>query len=292
MRLDAFTKVKKAMDDMLAELKREQEDEFKHRDWCNKEIDSNEDSMADKKRHKEDVESTNEDLTNFLDKTKSEIETLKSTISELQTEMKRAGEDRAAENKAFQQTVADQRATKQILRKALARLEKFYNPKPKGEAQAAPSLIQKNEPGRASGAPPPQKTYERSGGATGVLGLLQDIIADADRMEQEAVADEQEAQTAYAEFISNTNVSVRGHQKSVVEKSSAKAQAEIDLSESKEDLGATMNDLETLHNYNGELHRSCDFVMKNFDTRQRARQEEMDSIEEAKAILSGANFGS
>jgi len=277
------------MDDMLVQLKKQQEDEFKHRDWCNKEIDTNEDAMADKKRHKEDVEMTIQDLSNFIEKTTNEIDTLKKTISELQTEMKRAGEDRAEQNKAFQQTVADQRATKQILNKALARLEKFYNPE-KGKPVQAPVALLQNKPGQASGAPPPQKTYERSGGATGVLSLLQEIIADADRMEAEAVADEQESQTAYAEFVSNTNVSVHGHQKAIATKSSEKAQAKLDLSENKEDLSGTMTTLEKLHNFNGELHRSCDFVLQHFDTRQKARQEEMDSIEEAKAILSGANF--
>jgi len=45
----------------------------------------------------------------------------------------------------------------------------------------------------------------------------------------------------------------------------------------------------------GELlkahHLDCDFVLKFFDLRQRARAEEMDAIKDAKAILSGANFG-
>jgi hypothetical protein len=34
VRLDAFTKVKKAMDDMIADLIKEKADEIKHRDFC------------------------------------------------------------------------------------------------------------------------------------------------------------------------------------------------------------------------------------------------------------------
>merc|ERR1719390_308741 len=42
VRLDAFTKVKKAIDDMVAELMKQKEDEIKHRDWCIDEMNTNE----------------------------------------------------------------------------------------------------------------------------------------------------------------------------------------------------------------------------------------------------------
>ena len=34
VRLDAFTKVKKAIDDIVAQLLKEKEDEIKHKDFC------------------------------------------------------------------------------------------------------------------------------------------------------------------------------------------------------------------------------------------------------------------
>merc|ERR1719235_519272 len=51
-----------------------------------------------------------------------------------------------------------------------------------------------------------------------------------------------------------------------------------------------MLELEQLSNYNAELHQSCDFVMKNFEIRQTARDEEVEALKQAKAILSGAKF--
>jgi len=52
-----------------------------------------------------------------------------------------------------------------------------------------------------------------------------------------------------------------------------------------------MLETEQLSNYNAELHQSCDFVVKNFELRQTARDEEVEALRQAKAILSGANFG-
>jgi len=43
-------------------------------------------------------------------------------------------------------------------------------------------------------------------------------------------------------------------------------------------------------NYKAELHSSCDFITKNFEIRQTARDEEIEALNQAKAILSGSKF--
>ena len=48
--------------------------------------------------------------------------------------------------------------------------------------------------------------------------------------------------------------------------------------------------LADLSEANGELHASCDFVMKNFEIRQSSRDEEIQALQQATAILSGAKF--
>ena len=67
----------------------------------------------------------------------------------------KANEIRATENKDFQQTITDQRATQAILEKAVARLKEFYDKK------AALVQEQADAPGEALAPPPAQKTYAR-----------------------------------------------------------------------------------------------------------------------------------
>ena len=43
-----------------------------------------------------------------------------------------------------------------------------------------------------------------------------------------------------------------------------------------------------LDRYEMQLHTSCDYVMKNFGIRQNARAEEVEALQQAKQILSGA----
>merc|ERR1719218_334244 len=127
------------------------------------------------------------------------IEALKSEISELQTQLKRAGEDREVQNKEFQTTVADQRATQKLLVQALNVLKGFYAKK----AKAAAFLQQ----GAPAGPPPPPgfESYKKNAAAGGVMGMLQQIINDAKAMEAEAIHAEEDSQKAYEEFVKDTN---------------------------------------------------------------------------------------
>merc|ERR1719324_1943708 len=148
---------------------------------------------------------------------------LKAEIADLQLQLKRAGEDREKQNKEFQMTVADQRATQKLLEQALNVLKGFYAEKAKAAA-----LLQKQEP---VGPPPPPgfKEYKKNAAAGGVMGMIQQIINDAKAMEAEAIASEEDAQKAYEDFVKDTNASIEEKSKDIVNKSDEKAKAESDL---------------------------------------------------------------
>merc|ERR1719405_290798 len=281
VRLDAFEKVKKAIDDMVSQLLKEKEDEIKHKDFCVEEFNTNQLQTEEKEREKSDLIAKIEDLEMTIKTLSADIERLKSEIKESQVQMKRAGEDREKQNKEFQQTVADQRATQKLLNAALEILKGFYEKKEAALLQQEPA-----------GPPPPPgfKEYKKNAAAGGVMGMIQQIINDAKAMEADAIRSEEDAQKAYEDFVKETNASIEAKSKEMVNKTEEKAKAEADLTESNESKENVLLELEQLSNYNAELHQSCDFVMKNFEIRQTARDEEIDALKQAKAILSGAKF--
>jgi len=283
VRLDAFTRVKKAIDDMIAQLLKEKADEIKHKDFCVDEFNTNQLQTEKKEREKSDLIAKIEDLEMTIKALTEAIAKLKDEIAEMQVQMKRAGEDREQENKEFQTTVADQRETQRLLKAALSILQDFYGKK------AALLQGRKQEP---AGPPPPPgfEAYKKNAASGGVMDMIQQIISDAKAMESEAIRSEEDAQKAYEDFVKETNASIEAKSKEIVNKSEQKAKAETDLVETKEAKEAVMLELEQLSNYNAELHQSCDFVMKNFDLRQTARDEEVEALKQAKAILSGAKF--
>merc|ERR1719218_253239 len=143
---------------MIAELLKQKEDEIAQKDFCIEGFNKNEAATTEKTREKTDLTTLIEDLTMQIDELHKAIETLKAEIGEMEVQMKRAGEDREKENKEFQQTVAEQRATQVLLTKALSVLEGFY-----GKSKAA-LLQHKKQP---AGPPPPPgfKEYKKSSAA-------------------------------------------------------------------------------------------------------------------------------
>merc|ERR1719382_1972804 len=282
VKLDAFTRVKKAIDDMIAQHLKDKADEIKHKDFCVDEFNTNQLQTEKKEREKQDLLAKIEDLEMTIKKLTEAIEALKAEIAEMQVQLKRAGENREKENKEFQMTVADQRETQKLLQAALSVLAGFY-----GKKEA--SLMQKQEP---VGPPPPPgfETYKKSAASGGVLAMIQQIISDAKAMEADTIRSEEDAQKAYEDFVKETNASIEAKSKEIVNKSEEKAKAEANLVETKEAKESVLLELEQLSNYNAQLHASCDFVLKNFELRQTARDEEVEALRQAKAILSGAKF--
>jgi len=296
-KLDAFTKVKAAIDGMIKELNAQQADEVKHRDFCIAEFAENDKSKAENEQTKGNLDSQIADLTATIERLSAEIKAHQEEIASTKTEMKRASDNRAASNSKFQETVTDQRATQVVLQRAYDRMKQFYDPEVvvKGYNDPTPAPV----PGQAfvdvpAGEAPPEmpKTFNefnKNKGGNKVLVMLQDIIKESKTLENEAILDEKDEQAAYEGFVKDSNKQIGSLQKSVSDKSGARADAKNDKVQAEKDLDSTMTELESLAKYNGELHKACDFVQKNFDTRQAARAQEVEALRQAKAILSGSS---
>jgi len=281
MELDGFAKVKVMMDKMLAELVQQQKDEYAKWEECKKGIDETEDSIKEGMYTKKDLDEKHKEIVSNIETLEQQIEDLKKDVSEMEVSLKKAGEDRKSENQIFQTSISDQRATVQILEKAMARLKEFYD------------LVQIRAH-RQIPAPPPKPSsagYAKSAGAGGVMTLIQMIIEDARRTEQELSATEQKAQEAYGSFVQAATASIEADRKSIEQKTAEVAQAKGEKSETEGAQLANDQELKTLNDLLKAHHLECDYLLKYFDIRQQARQEEMDSIKDAKAILSGADFG-
>jgi len=284
VKLDAFTKVKAAMDKMLVELAAQQKAEYAKWETCKKDIDTTEDEIWNGKVEKRDLASKHKDVENTLKMLNKDIDDLKAEVAEAEVNLKKAGEQRKADNQLYQTTISDQRAMITILNMALDRLKAFYEPK----AALLQVRLHANPPPKPSG--PEAVGYSKSGTSGGVMQLLSMIVEDARRTEDEMGADENTAQKDYAGFVAVTTESIQADREAIAEKESQAASAEGEKSETEESQLANEASLGKLAGLLQGIHNQCDYVIKYFDIRQKSRAEEMDAIEEAKAILSGANF--
>jgi chaperonin cofactor prefoldin len=274
--LDAFTKVKASIDKMITTLKAQTADEVKKNNWCKSELQANEMTTMKTKDLKADLEAKSGELEATIKTLSEEIEKAHVQISELQVALQRASEDRKEENHDFQKTVADQTATAEILNKALDKMAKFYD-------EAALAQVKKQTP------PVAQMEYSQNKGAGGVMSMIEKLIYDTKDITAKSKKSESESQAAYETLVADTNDSIDGLTKVITSKTKAKAGAKKDLSLTDSDLGDAVRELEDLGKTNADLHSDCDYVLKNFMIRQKARSEEVEALQQAKQILNGAN---
>lgn len=278
--LDAFTRVKKAIDDMIAMLKQQQVDEVKKTDWCKSEFQGNDMATSREQTEQENLEAAIAKLESDIKALETGIADAHGQIAKTQVDLQTASEERKAASMDFQKVVADQTTTVEVLHKALDKLATYYDlVQTKGS-----SWIQRQTP------EVPQMEYTKSKGASGVMEMIEKLINDAKALMADSKHSENEAQAAYEQLIADTNASVEALQKEILAKMQAKAGADRDRRTAQSDLSDTMKELDGLAKYNAELHAECDYVLKNLDVRQGGRGQEIEALQQAKQILSGASL--
>jgi len=275
-KLDSFTEVQEKIDTMVAALKKEQANEVKKKDYCIEELNKNKMASDGKKRKGEGLDAAVEELKQKLKAIEVESKELEAEVEELKKQQKLAAQNREKENAEFQKVVQEQRQTQVLLKKAMQVLAGFYN-------KPLESFLQEDPK-----EPETFGSYKKAGAGNGVMMMLQHLIADAKEMEMESSAAEGEAQKDYEIFGKETIASLSTKNKALEDKAATKAKIEEKFVMTRQSKKGVEKEVDTLAETEVQLHETCDFTLQNFDARQKARSEEVESLFDAKAFLKGA----
>lgn len=280
--------VLKAVDDMISELKKQKKGESEKKTFCKDQLTKNEVQQDKQDRKKEDVTILLETLTQKIKKTKAEKAELESEIENMNKEMAKAAQDREAQNKAFQLSVNDQRETQKLLKAALKVLSEFYS---KSFVQLSEEKqtdeVEDGAVDDSFGAPQGFSDYKKNSASKGVLAMLEHILEQAQAAEKQAVKDENAAQSDYETLAKETTASVATKKKEVDSVEAAITKAEGERADAKTDGENILAAMKALTSAAGTLHSNCDFLVKNFQTRQTAMDDEIGGLIEAKAVMQG-----
>jgi len=320
-----FSSVLKMIDDMVVLLKKEGEDDEKHKNFCDTEFDS---SSDEKKATEEKLES----LASAISEMKDEIASLSDSIAKTNDEVRsldksvaEATQQRKDEHADFTSMIQLNEAAIQLIFKATNRLQKFYNPgmyvAPKQREATAEERAVMAAGGEVDLSAPPQmiagttqmafvqvhqqidsavepssapETYgehkTKSGKSNGVIGMMKMLTRDLEKEIQQAEHDEKTANRDYEELVADAQETRAQNVKSISDKESTKAEVEGKLQESKTSNVVTNDAYDQIKNYIADLHNSCDFIVAQFEVRKEARSNEVESLKNAKAVLSGASY--
>merc|ERR1719210_1224819 len=106
----------------------------------------------------------------------------------------------------------------------------------------------------------------------------------------EAETDEKDAQADYEQMMKDSKAKRTTDSKALASKSSAKADAETQLQAHSEQHAEGSQELMATMKYISSVHAECDWLLQYFEVRKEARAGEVESLKQAKAVLSGADF--
>jgi len=313
-----FEKIIKLIDELVVTLQKEQKEDDAKKDYCETEIDKTEDTKKVLENKVSDLETAIDDASENINNLKAEIEALDDGIRALDKEVEEATENRKEEHDDFTATYAGNAAAVDLLGFAKNRLNKFYNPSqykapPKRElseedqitVNMGGTLAPTEAPGGIAGtgigfvqngaAPPPPPAanlaYKAKGEeSTGVITMIDTLINDVEKENQEMKLEEADAQDDYEKFMGDAKNKRADDSKSMNDAEGALADTNEQMVTDKGTLGETQNTLMETEKYLGELHAECDWLLKYFDMRKEARTGEIDAMGKAKDVLNGADY--
>merc|ERR1719282_599162 len=141
---------------------------------------------------------------------------------------------------------------------------------------------------------PPPATWDayasKSQESGGVIAMINLLIKDLDKEITEAETDEKNAQSQYVTMMQESAAKRSSDSKSLSHKVSTLADTEGELESLKESKKSAGSEMMALTKYIASLHTECDWLLQYHDVRKEARDGEIDSLQKAKAVLSGADF--
>jgi len=320
-----FDKVIAMIDKMVAVLKEEQKDDDHKQEYCGIQLDQTDDKKKVMTRAIEDAENSIASASEAIATLKDDIKALEVGIKALDKSVAEATDQRKAENVEFKDLMAENGAAKELLAFAKNRLNKFYNPKlynapPKRElsendriavnmgVEAPPTEapggiagtgisafveVSEHKQHQVSSSPPPEtwgaystKSQENSG----VIAMIDLLIRDLSKDMTEAETEEKNAQADYVTMMSESSAKRKTDSTALSGKASTLADTESELVSLNGSKKAAGNELMALTKYIASLHSECDWLLQYHEVRKEARSGEIDSLNNAKAVLSGADF--
>lgn len=262
----SFAKVVGMVDNMIALLGKEQTDDDFKKSYCAAQFDSLDDNKKALERSVSDLGTAIAELKGGVSSLTEEIAVLDAGIVALDKSVSQATQQRKDEHNDFNQLVAEDTAAKELLKFAINRLNKFYSPKlytpPAQRELSKEGRIYENLggdiPQAAAGGiadtgitvfeqkvapPPPPETWGAYGKkgqeSTGVIQMINLLVADLDKELTEATTGEKDAQAAYEELMADSAAKRTSDSKLLSDKIASKTDAEARLLANTEEKGTT-----------------------------------------------------
>jgi len=281
---DPFVKVKKMIKDLIVRLMEEGTAETEHKGWCDTELGTNKLTRDRKTAEVNKLTTEIEEMNALIAQLAQSIEELTAAIKELDAAMAKATAERLESKALNEQTIADAKDAQIGVQQAIAILKDYY-----AKSAQATALAQQTP---AEDAPEtfdkPYRGMLPEGGS--VIDFLEVILTDFARLEAETTSAEEQEVAEYKKFMfeSEKDRALKDNEKG--HKEEKKSDTETRLGNAEAELKMTQEQLDAAIAYYEKLKPTCVDTGISYEERVRRREEEIQSLEEALAILTGQDI--
>jgi len=294
-----FTEVVTAIDNMLTVLRNEEASDITAKETCESDRAHDTREAITKSRAMDELSDTITTLTAKVAELEAEVKEKEAQVTAINNELIAAADQRAKENKAYLAAKQDDEDAAGLVRQAKSVLQTFYRDNGlmlvQGSHKSGTGAHQPFTSVAGEAPPPPPKTWEAPYGgkteeSTGILAILEMIHDDINADITKATTEEGEAVALYTRTKTNLETERGELTTSIGTLNGQIGAANGDIQTADQDRYTKKGELKAIMDRIAGAAPNCDFVTINFHVRSQNRKIEIDGLEKAKAILSGASF--
>jgi hypothetical protein len=292
-----FAQIKNMIEKMVFRLMREQKDEDDHKNWCDKELTTTNQTIDEKTTKKEELQTTIDSLNAQIATLEGDIKQNTIDISNMESAIATAVEDRQAESAENKATIKDAQDAQNAVSNAIAVLEDFYKniggiPKADWElaqvSRTARRTKSAEDPEAPSSGFEAGDSYTGTSGGTAVVDLLSQVATDFASMEAQAKSDETTQQDEHDSWMTATKVDKAAAEKDSEMKTARKLTLSQKLEGKMKDKDHNDKELEATEEYMVNLQPACVEGDSSYEERKAARTTEIEALKSAETILDEA----
>merc|ERR550534_3111467 len=278
-----FAVVIAEIEKMLKLLAKEETADDEQFEWCNKEREDNEKTLAEKKSQIESLEAEIEKLITDIEDPKTGFKALiandEQSLIENAESQKTQTADRTEENLVYQKNIANLVEAETLLTRAVKVLQAYY------------SKIVKEEAFVEMKRQTPPDTWEEGGykgqskGGTDAITMIEHILSETQTDEKEAHEAEKTAQHAFEDSMTSLKEEETELQENLAKLRVTLAETEEELLGKKAEHKATVAEKEAIEAYLLKIKPGCDFITENIETRIANRKDEEEALKGAMKLL-------
>merc|ERR1719316_1217073 len=273
---DPFVKIRGLIEDMIAKLLKEAQEEATQKAFCDAEIGKSKTSQAEKMATLDKLGARIDGATSTIAELTEAIKTLEAEIAEIDSAQAEATKIRTTEKEEYLQASKDFKDSAEAVAKAIEVLKNFYEG---SFLQVNAKTTEKSKQPAFGGA--------KSDIASTIISVLEMSEEDFTTLLAECEATEDEAAKAYEKLTDENKVSKASKTAEAKGKASESKSLKVQLEHSKEDHAATSTELDAVLAYIDKLKPQCEEKAMSYAEKKAKREAEIEGLKEALGILEG-----